>query len=123
MTEKKDSGQRQAVQQGVDPAAREMAVLLFLDRPMRKFKAVRETLDALEQEIALETKLARSIGLDFHPTPLIVALYRLAETQIELWARLGGTSKSPGPYVSFDEQYTRLLSHAALGTWILEQPE
>lgn len=81
---------------------------------MRKFKNAAETLDALEEEIAFETKLAESIALSFHPTLLIVALYRLAETQISFALEAGPVDW---------EQQDRFERHEKLGAWITEQPE
>ena len=89
---------------------------------MRKLENAAKTLDVLEEEIAFETKLAESIGLAFHPTLLIVALYRLSQAQLSLAIERGGFTSEYGSYEQYEQQVTRFEGHASLGKWIEEQP-
>ena len=81
---------------------------------MRKFKNAVETLDALEDELRRMKKEGARLKIEFVPCPFIVALYRLAETQISLGLETGTTDW---------EQDDRFERHEKLGAWIAEQPE
>lgn len=86
---------------------------------MRKFKNATETLDALEEELLKMKKEGKRLRVEFVPDAFVVALYRLAETQIAL----AGESWFGDPLEENERQRERLVRHADLEMWITEQPE
>ena len=89
---------------------------------MRKFKNAAETLDALEEELLWGRQLAEARKSEYRPCLIVVSLYRLAEVQLDLWARLGGSETSPGSYQEYERELERFERHERLGMWIVEQP-
>mgnify|MGYP001558894148 CR=1 FL=1 len=87
---------------------------------MRKFKNAAETLDALEEELLRMKKDGARLKIEFVPCAFIVALYRLAQTQIALERHASPESRS---WEDLRDAFERFARHDSLGSWIAEQPE